>query len=172
MTTRNLFYANPYDTTKTGFYFTDLESYKAEWNHRNALYGTEEYELQAIDGDQIDLELFAGLKISQTNLTEWFQEIQHLTNEEKVGLWFLVCWCGYGLTPGLEIIQDGMTIYHGTKEEWAGEWLEQSGFFHGIPDRFRTYFDTAKWVHDCESQGSLREFRFGGETWCANPMAY
>ena len=61
-----------------------------------------EYELQAIDGKQIDMELFAGFHISQANLSEWFEEICHLTNEEKVGLWFLIRWCGYGLIPALE----------------------------------------------------------------------
>ncbi len=172
MTTQNLFYANPYDPTKTGFNFTTFESYQAEYDHRHALFGTVEYELQVIDGKHIDLELFSGLHISQANLTEWFEEIRHLTNEEKVGLWFLIRWCGYGLTPALEIVRDGMTIFHGTKENWANEALEESGFFHGVPDHIRAHFDTAKWIHDCEGEGSLREFRFGGETWCANPMAY
>jgi len=69
MTTQDLFYANPYDPTKTGFNFTTFESYQAEYDHRHALFGTVEYELQAIDGKQIDLELFAGLHISQANLS-------------------------------------------------------------------------------------------------------
>ena len=89
-----------------------------------------------------------------------------------MGLWFLIHWCGYGLTLALEIVQNGMTICHGTKEDWAKESLDESGFFHGVPDQFRTDFDTAKWIHDCECEGSLREFRFAGETWCANPMVY
>lgn len=64
-----------------------------------------------------------------------------------------------------------MTIHHGTKEEWAGEWLEQTGFFNGASDQSRTYFDTAKWLHGRESEGILKEFIFRGETWRANPLA-
>ena len=172
MTTQNLFYANPYDPTKIGFNFTTFEAYQTEYDHRHALFGTVEYELQAIDGKQIDMELFAGFHISQANLSEWFEEICHLTNEEKVGLWFLIRWCGYGLIPALELVLDGMTIFHSTKGDWAKEALDESGFFHGVPDHIRADFDTAKWIHDCECEGSLREFRFAGETWCANPMAY
>lgn len=151
MTTQNLFYADPGDPIKTGFYFTDLESYRAEYEH----FGTEKYQLQAIAGDQIDLDLFAGLKINQSSIAEWFTDIQHLTYEEKVGLWFLVCRCGFNLTAAQEFIQDGMTIYHGTKEAWAKEWLEQSGGdFVG------------------ERDSSVQEFRFGGETWCAGAIGY
>ena len=147
MTSQNLFHADPCDPTKTGFYFTDLESYRAEYAH----FGHEEYELRIIIGNQIDREVFASLKITSTNLLEWFTEIQHLTYEEKVGLWFLVCRCGFELTAAQEIIQDGMTIYHGTKQAWVKEWLAGSG---------------GKFVPD----GAVQEFRLGGETWCAGSV--
>jgi hypothetical protein len=151
MTTQNLFHANPNDPTNTGFYFTDLESYRAEYEH----FGPAQYELRIIAGDQIDLELFAGLKITSTNLAEWFTDIQFLTYEEKVGLWFLVCRCGFSLTSAQEIILDGMTIYHGTKQAWTKEWLEQSG------DNFMR-----------DGDGSVQEFRLGGDTWCAGSVGY
>lgn len=147
MTIQNLFQAIPCDPEKTGFYFTDLESYRAEYVH----FGTGKYELRFAAGNQIDRELFVGLKITQASLAEWFTEIQILTYEEKVGLWFLVCRCGFSLTAAQEIIQDGMTIYHGTKRAWAKEWLECSG---------------GEFVGD----GSVQEFRLGGETWCAGAI--
>ncbi len=172
MTTQTIFYADPRDAAITGFIFTDLDSYRGEYDHRHCLVGTENYDLQIIKGNQIDQELFTGLKINQISLTEWFNEIQHLTDTEKVGLWFLVDGCGYDLTIALEISQDGMTIFHGTKEEWVGRWIEQTGFFHGIPEQFHADFDTTSFVHDCQSEGSLREFMFAGEMWCANPLAY
>lgn len=166
MTNDNTYYANPSDAKITGFYFTDRESFKSEQSHHNS--STEEYELKIINGNIIDIELFTDLKITHTNVTDWFDQIQPLTNEEKVGLWFLVCRCGYGLISALEIVQDGLTIFHGTKESWAGAMIKHTRFFTN--DNHRTDFDTAKWIHDCESEGSLREFHFGGETWCANPL--
>ena len=158
MTTKNLFQATPTNGEITGFIFTDLEAYRAEFDHRHALFGTEEYKLQAIAGNQIDLDLFTGLPISQANLPEWFNEIQHLTTEEKVGLWFLVACCGCALDLGLDILRDGLTIFHGTKKDWVGAWHEQASFAHGQHRSF-------------ESAGSVLEFRFGGETWCGTAMA-
>jgi hypothetical protein len=172
MTTQTIFYADPRDATITGFIFTDLDSYHGEYDHRHCLYGTEDYELQVIRGKQIDQELFTGLKINQGNLNDWFDEIQHLTNEEKVGLWFLVRGCGYDLTTALEITQDGMTMFRGSKEEWISRWIEQTGFFHGIPDQFHADFDTANLINECVSEGSLQEFAFAGETWCTNPLGF
>ena len=154
MATQNLFQATPTNGEITGFIFTDLEAYQTEYDHRHALFGTEIYELQAIAGNQIDLELFAGLPIIQSNLPEWFNEIQHLTNEEKVGLWYLVACCGFSLITALEIIQDGITIFHGTKNAWQ----KQANFAHSP-------------YCGLEAAGSVQEFRFGGETWCGSAMA-
>lgn len=155
MTTKNLFQATPSDAEITGFIFTDLDSYLGECDHRHALFGTEEYELQIIDGNQIDQELFTNLKISQATLAEWFDEIQILTFDEKVGLWFLIGCCGYHLTPALDILRDGLTIIlHGTKKELAG-WTQQQNPF---PERI--------------SAPSFHEFRFVGETWVGSPLTY
>lgn len=97
MPIHNVYSATPVGSDLTGFIFIDLDSYNAEYEHRQALFGIEKYELQIIDGSKIDQELFTGLKINQDSLIEWFNEIQHLTFDEKVGLWFLVDSCGYDL---------------------------------------------------------------------------
>jgi len=152
MTIQSIYRAIPTNTEITGFIFTDLDSYLGEYDHRRALFGTEEYELQIIDGDQIDLELFANLKINPVNLSEWFSEIQILTFDEKVGLWFLVGCCGYELEPALDAIQDGLTILHGTKKELAG--LSRCLPSAQVADPF------------------FQEFRFAGETWVGSPLVY
>jgi hypothetical protein len=152
MTAKNLFQATPADTETTGFIFTDLDSYLGEYDHRRALFSTEEYELQIIDGCQIDQELFTNLKINQATLVEWFNEIQILTFDEKVGLWFLVGCRGYELEPALDAIQDGVTILHGTKKELAG--LSRHLPLAQVAETF------------------FQEFRFAGETWVGSPLVY
>lgn len=154
MTNQNIYRAIPADTELTGFIFTDLDSYQAEYDHRHALFSTEEYELQAFEGNRIDLELFAKLKINQATLTDWFSEIQHLTNEEKVGLWFLVGCCGNDLAPALDILREGLTIYHGTKKELAGLSWQKSIFPAPNMEPF------------------FQEFHFGGKTWVGSPLVY
>ncbi len=47
MTSQNLFHATPSDPITTGFYFTDLKSYRAEYAH----FGPAQYELRLITGD-------------------------------------------------------------------------------------------------------------------------
>ena len=153
MTAQNIFQATPTDTEVTGFIFADLDSYLGEYDHRRALFGTEKYELQIIDGNQIDQELFAYLKVDQATLSEWFSEIQILTFDEKVGLWFLVGCCDYELALALDAIADGLTILHGTKKELAG--LPQHG-----P------------MADSNMASLFQEFRFAGETWVGSSSVY
>ncbi len=153
MTTKNLFAASPIDTDITGFIFTNLDSYLGEYDHRHALFGIENYELRMVDGNQIDQELFTNLKIDQATLAEWFSEIQILTFDEKVGLWFLVGCCDYELALALDAIADGLTILHGTKKELAG--LPQHG-----P------------MADSNMASLFQEFRFAGETWVGSSSVY
>lgn len=136
MTAQNLYSATPTGSEITGFIFTDLDSYRGEYDHRQALFGTEEYELQMIDGSQIDQELFTGLKINHAILLIWFNEIQHLTFDEKVGLWFLIHESGFTLTNALDAIQDGLAIFHGSQQGMAQV-----------------------------SELPFQEFHFAGETW-------
>ena len=150
MTAKNLFQATPTDTEVTGFIFANLDSYLGEYDHRRALFGTVEYELKIIDGDLIDQELFTNLKIDQATLVEWFNEIQILTFDEKVGLWFLVGCCGYELQMALDAIQDGLTILHGTKKELAG--------LSSFPAS--------------SMEPLFLEFSFAGETWVGNSSVY
>ena len=154
MFAKNLFQAIPSDTEITGFIFADLDSYNGEYDHRQALFGTEDYELKIIDGDQIDQELFTNLKINQGNIDVWFTETQILTFDEKVGLWFLVGCCRYELESALDAIQDGLTIYHGTKEE-----LDGLSRHRHLPSTYNT-------------ETLFQEFRFAGETWVGSPSVY
>ncbi len=154
MTNKNLFQATPKEIEITGFIFSDLDSYLGEYDHRHALFGTEEYELQMIDGNQIDQELFTNLKIDQATIAEWFREIQILTFDEKVGLWFLVGCCGYQLASALNAIADGLTIFHGSKKELAGlPWCRHLPSAHNVDPLFQ-------------------EFSFAGETWVGSPLVY
>ncbi len=154
MTVQNLYSASPKDSAITGFIFTDLDSYRGEYDHRHALFGTKNYELQMVDGNQIDQELFAGLKIGQANIDDWFSETQILTFDEKVGLWFLIHESGFSLTDALDAIQDGVTILHGTKKQLAGLSRQRT-----MPraNNVKPFF---------------HEFRFAGETWVGSPVAF
>ena len=68
-------FAQPYDVSAIGFYFKSVEEYraKAAENKNEEGYIIEEYELQFIDGETINAELFKALDINQVNF-EFFLE--------------------------------------------------------------------------------------------------
>lgn len=113
--TQNVYVARPKGSDIGGFVFTDLESFQAEYEHRLALFGAEEFELQMIDGDPIDRELFSSLGIDDGAIVDWFDEVQHLTADEKVGLRFLTGDLGYDLPTALECVADGLSIFRSDK---------------------------------------------------------
>jgi hypothetical protein len=56
-------YAQPYDITAIGFSFTTLEEYRKKAGNLTNDYGrpVEEFEIQFIDGNDIDAQLFKAL---------------------------------------------------------------------------------------------------------------
>lgn len=62
-----VFYAQPYDISACGFYFSDMEEYDTKYSEcRNSFGGqVEEFEIQFIDGESIDAQLFEALGIHQ-----------------------------------------------------------------------------------------------------------
>lgn len=66
---QTVLFAQPYDISAEGFYFTSAEQYIAKAaNNRNSLgLPVEEYEMQFIDGDELDAELFKAVGVDQSN---------------------------------------------------------------------------------------------------------
>ena len=65
-----IFYAQPYDTSAIGFYFESLEEYKEKIKKAVNTFGqaVEEFEIQFIDGEEINSRLFDALGLNQANL--------------------------------------------------------------------------------------------------------
>lgn len=78
-------YAQPYDISATGFYFDSLEAYqvKAASNFNDCGLFVEEYELQFIDGDNIDAALFKALKINQCDFAQFLDACDTWNLHEK-----------------------------------------------------------------------------------------
>lgn len=76
------YFAQPYNLGAVGFYFEDLEDYqsKAEGLRDDCGNPVEEFELQYIDGDHA--RLFSALNISQAYLSDWFDLLDELGDDE------------------------------------------------------------------------------------------
>jgi hypothetical protein len=72
---RTTLYANPYDTSYTGFYFTSTEEFESNMNKAPF----EEVELDFIDGNNPGL--FHAVKIHQGNVDLWFDELDKYSDD-------------------------------------------------------------------------------------------
>ena len=159
----NQYHAQPYDISKAGFYFTDLDSYEAGVEAS----GAEEFELQFIDGDREVACLFDALKINQANLEQWFDEVEDLCDADKVGLFYLVNQCGYDLEDALLKV-DEVAISECDLEDAAAQWFDEV-YLHDIPEHLRNYIDYSSFANDCKCGGDMAEFEFAGGTYtCTN----
>ena len=68
-------FAQPYDLAATGFYFETAEEYHAKVKALRNEYGdpVEEFEIQFIDGENIDYDLAKSIGLNQSNFARYFE---------------------------------------------------------------------------------------------------
>jgi hypothetical protein len=165
---RPVFHAQPYSLDATGFYFTDMDDYQAKYEANRDRFGfsVEEYEIQFIDGDAEDAQLYEAAGINQTNIEFFIEEIMDLDDYQKPGLYFLLD-MGYDVDDAIAKIDDVM-LQEGNLEE-AAEALFDEIYLDQIPENLRSYIDYKSFARDCEYSGDFREFDFSGTTYtCTN----
>ena len=154
----NQYHATPYDTSATGFYFSNYEDYadKAA-KHRNE-YGdpVEEYEIQFIDGD--NHQLFSALSVNQANLKQWFDDYQGLEGEELIKAIYLAEDQHCDMNEILDKLED-VVLFEGTAEEYTDSYIEDTGLLDQIPESLQFYFDTEAFARDMLINGEITELR-------------
>lgn len=154
----NTYHATPYDLSATGFYFEDYEDFRTKAaKHRNS-YGepVEEYEIQFIDGE--NYELFDAIGINQANLELWFDKFEDLDGNDLIAAIYLARDIGYKADELLDHAQD-IYIFEGTAEEYAQEYLDDTGLLNEIPENLRFYFDVKAFARDLVLGGDICEAR-------------
>ena len=103
---RPVFHAQPYNLDATGFYFTDMDDYQAKFDANRDRFGlpVEEYEIQFIDGDSADSQLFEAAGIDQATIEFFIDEIMGLDDYQKPGLYFLLD-MGYSFDDALNCVK-------------------------------------------------------------------
>lgn len=155
--TTNTYHAQPYDTSKAGFYFTDEDTYIKGVEAS----GAEEFELQYIDGD--DAQLFNACGINQATIIKWFDDVEGLDDWQKPALYWLTSDRGYSLEDALEIMDD-VSLTEDTLQN-AAEQLFDEIYLHDVPESVRSYIDYDKFANDCRIGGDMDEFEFNGSTY-------
>ena len=136
-------YARPYDTSAVGFYFETYEEFVQKAAKLRNEYGdpVEEFDIQFIDGENIDCELAKAIGINQANLEQFCDVVEDWDDEEKTIIILAVGECGYRFEENTQPDDFELDIYpvdtfRGLAEEFVDE-----GLFGDIPDRFSCYID-------------------------------
>lgn len=138
------FHATPYDILAAGFYFNTNEEYQDKSSkHRNE-YGdpVEEYEIQFIDGDTLDCELFKALSINQSNICAFIEKCEEWEDHEKHNIIIAVGERGYDFDIDSDSPYDfDIDIYDvDNLRDLAYQFVDE-GLFGDIPMNIACYLD-------------------------------
>lgn len=139
-----LLYAQPYDISAHGFYFRSLEEFTDKSSSLLNHYGdlVEEFEIQFIDGDDLDCELFKALSIHQGTIGDYFNSCEYFTNDRKIRVILATRECGYNFDYSSDD-PDGydIDIYEFDSLRDLAEQFIEEGLFGPIPENIRYYLD-------------------------------
>ena len=139
-----LLYALPYNRSVEGFFFQTIDQYRQSAEGLTDSFGqpVEEFEIQFIDGGQIDCELFEAWRVSQASLAAYLEAVDGWRLEHKMIFIIAVSSCGYAAH---EVADDPerieLDIYHVDSLRELAEQFVDEGLFGDIPDRLQPYLD-------------------------------
>jgi len=156
------YHATPYDPSKEGFYFRDHRDFEKKWREAKKQHGTEEYEIQFIDGPRALAQLFEAAQVNQANLEEW-DDLADESDWWPAAYYMLSIYGERDLRKVMQRVEDVM-VMEGDAKEYAYESVEgQGGPSELGKDTLEMYFDWDSYARDLELNGDVQEFRFGGK---------
>jgi len=151
---KSSYFAQPYNLGAVGFYFEGLEEYRANVKGLRDDCGNpvEEFEIQYIDGDHA--RLFNALCISQASLSDWFDLLDELGDDED--RYLIACYLaeqGYALGE-LSDRWDDYRLYRGTAADYAEEIVSEC---YEIPGNLGYYIDYERLGRDMVLNDEISE---------------
>ena len=137
-------YAQPYDISATGFYFDSAEDYAQQAAKNYNTFGglVEEYELQFIDGEEIDCALFKALRVDQVNFSAYFCACDTWNEFQKQKVILAVGQAGYKFNLGADNPDSlDVDIYELDSLKDLAEQFVEEGLFGEIPASIAYYID-------------------------------
>jgi antirestriction protein len=136
-------FAQPYDISAQGFYFETLDDCQAKAHALRNAHGdpVEEYELQFIDGEQIDCELAKAIGLNQANLAQYLGAIKTWDDHQKTAVIIAVGEGGYDFEPDCDPDSFDVSIYHVWNFTELAEQFVEEGLFGSIGDLPHQYID-------------------------------
>lgn len=136
-------HAQPYDTSTTGFYFKNADEYDAQIKALKNAYGdpVEEFEIQFIDGEQIDCELAQAIGINQANFRDYLICVEDWENWQKINVIIATGELGYNFDAQIDSDHYGIDLYNVRNMRELAEQFVDNGLFGDVPESFQFYID-------------------------------
>lgn len=161
------FFAQPYDISANGFFFADGEDYLTKVKACKNAYGqpVEEFEIQFIDGNDLNAELFKALDISQATILSFIDKLDIWEDHQKKHLIVAVGECGYNFDAETGDPDDfDVILYTDMKlSDLAYQFVDES-LFGDIPEHLTNYIDYDAIARDLGHDYS--EITIAGEVCC------
>ncbi len=137
-------FAQPYDIDAIGFYFETFEEFQTISNRHLNRYGdrVEEYEIQFIDGDDIDCSLEKAWNLDLSNIKRYFAACDDWGDHQKRIFIIAVGEGGYNFDPDNVSADDfEVDIYEIDGMANLAEQFVAEGLWGDIPDHLANYID-------------------------------
>ena len=156
-------YANPYDTSYTGFYFDSSEEFDLKLS--NAKY--EEVEIDYIDGD--NPLLFEAAEIHQCDIDTWFSSLDNFsdTDNEAISIGYLIDL--YDMEVAIQRHSE-VVLFNGDIADYAYELVEDVYSLDQLPDLIRNHIDYDSIARDLELNSEVTEL--SRNVWVVNFLEF
>jgi len=137
-------FAQPYDISANGFYFETVEEYNQKASKLRNSYGqlVEEFELQFIDGESIDADLFKALSVHQGNFQGYLKAVEEWSEDDKIKVIIVVGEAGYTFDLGKDAPdQFDIDLYELDRLKDLAEQFVEEGLYGEIPKALQYYID-------------------------------
>jgi len=137
-------HAQPYDISANGFYFETAEEYNEKASKLLNSYGqpVEEFELQFIDGESIDADLFKALGVHQGNFAAYLEAVDDWSADDKIKVIIAVGEAGYNFDLGKDAPdQFDIDLYELDSLKDLAEQFVEEGLYGEIPKALQYYID-------------------------------
>lgn len=152
-------FANPYDISATGFYFESVEEYnnKTKKACNQMGFPVEEFEIEFIDGEEIDCDLFRALHVHQGDFGAYLDACDDWTEDQKRRV-IIACYNRYGFDFDKNRPDDiEVDIYEVDSMKDLAEQFVEEGLFGEIPKSIAYYIDYDLIARDLEADYSTAE---------------
>lgn len=136
-------YAQPYDISATGFYFDIVEQYRAKAAKAVNDYGqkVEEFEIQLIDGDELDAALAKAWELNQVNFAKFLTVVEEWEDHSKIRC-IIAMENGFDFDVETDDIDSlEVEIFGAESIRELAEQFVDDGLFGEIPESLQNYID-------------------------------